>query len=213
MQPDPRQSDQVQRSYPPSTPQYPPPTPQYPPSQPYYPGQQPNYGQRPGPSATSTTPVPGALVTLIGSGVAVLGFLFLPWLSFYGFFSVSGWQLLSSSSSFVGSSANVGLFVVAMLAILVATLLNLGVGIAGMMGRGSSPVNLVQIISGFLGIGLIALGLFGFLQATASSNTSSSISGSQVNYFQFIGFGVYVTVAGLIVALVGGFTSRREHWV
>ncbi len=183
--------------------------------------QQPPLSYRP-PDSPSPAPnrnpgIPGSYTTIVGSGVAFLSFLFMPWLNLSIFGSYSGWGLINLGSQFSGlcssfcsssTSSQLTVFILCMWLILLSTLAALGIGIAGVMGRGNKQLTIAQIVSGFIALILLGIGLYGFLQASANQ-TSASV---QINYFSFLGFGVYIAIIGLIASIVGGFITNREHW-
>jgi hypothetical protein len=164
--------------------------------------QPPNYQPTPSPN------IPGTAATSIGAALTLIGFFFMPWINLGLFGSLTGWDTLNTSSRFASLNQSASLFTLSMWAIMLAGFLILGTGIAGLMNRGSAQLNLAAIIAGFIGLILMAIGLYQFFSATVSQAGQEF----QINYFSYIGFGVYATALGFIIALVGSFSSRKEHW-
>ncbi len=153
---------------------------------------------------SSSTPKADVLALVSAIGI-VVGFLFMPWLSFLGV-SLTGWNLFTlSQASFNPNSSvqsdNTGMFL---------PLLILGAGVLGLVTSiwgVRSPASRRAASKWSLAAGLVVLYPLGSLVV--------GLNGSTVNLMGLLGIGFWVTLLGSIGLVVQAFLSRPavNAWV
>jgi hypothetical protein len=168
-----------------------------------------SYYSRP-PAPTAAFP-PGAIIVFIGAVLGVIGFS-LPWISvgsyYYSIVSVNGWQLLNAaqlaSSSDISSSGTATTVTLVMYLLLLLIALNAGVMIPALaQSKGTEYFKAQPAIAG-IGLAVILLGIISFVSQVSSASSYAP------SPFSYIGVGVYLTILGFIVAMIGGVQLRRS---
>jgi hypothetical protein len=164
-----------------------------------------------GPPSSPTTrnrgpELPGSILTLVGGGVAVVGF-FMPWVNVSGlaglfFGPYDGWDLLQRIQKFasLSTSGHLTLFVLCIWFTLVFTLVPLLTGGFGVTGRGIVSLAIIQTVGGGLAFIITLVALYAILPALFQQTPNFILTIS-------LGPGPFVTLLGLLVSIIGGFIT------